>query len=270
MLALIFVGPVAIVAAAGGSAIAADPIKKYPPYPDVWGRELPDARAEMNFSTLFSDPTGRVVVFFNDSSPKHLGKRMVLDYFTGEIRESIEGERDSWIRRTRENPGEYRRHGMEIVLGSNDFIDSRDRNLLGRFCWHNFNSKFWRADALLNASAIKYNKMLFTILDDPVTREQEFDCGFFHEPFAVTYRVRSHFVVFLPLEDGTFLISSDSLPVVIRMRQDLTSPFIRSRKYFLVDTSLIDSIEERVEYNLHRSNEIIFDLLNDLRTRAVK
>lgn len=244
-------------------ATAADPT--YPPYPDVWGRELPVAERKFASIEIYTDPDRRVVVNYYEGE-----KDMAMDFFTGQVRELKVDETNSWIHLRRENPAEYRRSLTKIDIGPNDRVACLQRHILGNrgVCWHNFNSSLWRGADFLRP---RISKMLFSILDKPFVEEQDSDCGFFHKPIPVTYQVESYFLcsIYL-LDDGTFLAASHNLETVIRFRPDLTSPYIRNRKLFLVDTSTIDKIEETENYNLHTTNQMVFDLLTKLRKESSK
>lgn len=252
------------------AAQEAETPEKYPPYPEVWGRELPKAGVKHNLVDLYSDPTGRVVVFFHELSPEKLGSEMIMDFFSGDIRKAKEGEEASWRKRTEENPQKYKTQQHELVFGPNDFVRSDSRHFLGKYREHNFNYRIWRVDDILNPSIIKFDKMLFVVLDDPITIEQDIRSFVDIEPRNITYRVMAPWVFFLSLEDGTFLVASDELPAVIRMRPDLTSPFFRNQKYFLIETSVIDAIEEREAFDLQQSNDLVFQLMKVLREKEIK
>lgn len=258
-----FLWTVAALFSATPQATAAEP--KYPPYPDVWGRELPVNERKFKTTRIMTDEGGRTVVLYYDG-----GQDMVMDFFTGQAREKKEGEFDFWMSLWRENPKEFRRGSTKIVYGPNDRIACVQRHPTGRQgqSWHNFNSALWRGPHFLRP---RISKMLFRFLDAPVVKEQDSDTGEFFEPVAVTYQAESYFLCTLyPLDDGTFLAASDELTTVIRFRPDLTSPYIKNRKLFLVDTSMIEKIEEAERHNPHPINQFILDHLTNLRKESFK
>lgn len=295
----IFVLAAAVLAVVATTAAATEPKTQYPPYPDVWGRVLPGTAFERSYGAskspliscrkgecgarikeysdedrkylgldIMSNPTGRVVVFYYPFGVEG-EKEMVMDFFTGEVREAKEDESEFWWDRWQKNPSEFRKDTYPLKLGPNRQIRGASRVFLGNggFCWDNLNDVLWRGTDKLKP---RISKMLFTILDTPISRWQDDNCGFFHDPNRVIYRVESHFLgnLFL-LDDGTFLAASDYLGVVIRFRPDLTSPSIKNRKLFLVNTSAIKKFEENGMNNLHKTNKMVFDLLTNLRKEAL-
>lgn len=264
---------VALAAALGSTvpAMAAETQRLYPPYPDVWGRYLPGARKPYAFIYLLSEPSGKVTVFYDTNS----GGMRAMDFFTGEVRESDFHEYSQWDDRSRRDP-DYPRALGRLVVGPNDIITWYDSHRLTSECWVNFWVALERGPDSFRAEPT-ISRMLFSLLETPVEEKVDSDCWAAggddcEDRFIVRRRVeQSGGGLILALGDDTFLTNSGKQGVVIRFRTDLTTPFIRNRKLFLVDTAVFHHlIDDCPGTSMQRGIDAVYRYLLNLRAESGK
>lgn len=198
-----------------------------------------------------------------------------MDFFSGSLRDELPGEVDAIREHARKKLDGYRNNSLFINLGFGEKIDTWVREWAGNKCWVNYGTTINRVGS---DGTPKISKMFFKILDPPVRKNINPDCGVADGPWGeplvdqlvMAYSLRS----FLPLSDGTFLAGNDDAGVIFRFRPNLISPFIKNRKFFLVDTAEIDRLVEaayaRPGVPIKNANEAIHNYLLELRKESFK
>jgi hypothetical protein len=213
-------------------------IRKYPPYPDVWGHTLPLPNDESY--SVWEDPyeaADGTVLYRVRSRPKSGDEKptyRILDFFAGNLRE-ISRETDRKFR----TGGKFKTiKQAHMGDGSIHLPDGGRAELVSEMisnCRATWDIHFVLRDA---EGGIVKDKMLLALYDRPVRTGLLRRCPLsdgkdFH--FAHWRQLDG---LLTPLGDGTFII--DSRIFLIRFRPDLTSPYITAHpNLFLVDRSVV-------------------------------
>lgn len=226
----ISIATVAVVCVADAAPIA----KKYPPYPEVWHRMVPEPRAERLSPTFFRTGEGeykivysRRVIQLNDGARL---EHSAIDFFSGAVEKSR--EMSSLMGK------------VPLIQGAVDFAFSSGQKItLKNFdrrepkrCPQSLNH-YYLIEHPDGRTAQK--KSLLYILDKPRRMEVNERCvdasgEIFDE------RVNALGGLFVPLDDGGFLLTDDS-GFVLRFDANLqTKSDLLNRKLFWVDTALIE------------------------------
>ena len=251
-------GPVPAVAEEPPAGEAAEP---YPPYPEVWGRELPYP-GDDSYSIhqeVFEAPDGRVIVDIY-ASPLRSDEFefRVLDFFSGEMR-TIDKKTSYDIR----SGGKHKRlYTLDIELADGGRLTYESRRVSN--CTVTYNIHYVKRD---RDGEIVADKMLLHLYDRPVRVGVD--------PYCEISSDRAHFhqnwrqvgLAFAPLKDGTFLAYDG--PFIIRFDPDLNAPFIDNKRLFLLDRAVVmDLVDEgfaRDGPSLQNIDDVIYDYLIKLR-----
>lgn len=135
----------------------------------------------------------------------------------------------------------YKRSKVDkISFPNGDIIKHGSRDFGGNRCGNNYSYTLEKRD---RSGDILLNKMLFLLYDNPASTEIWSACSIAGDLDHYTGFADALYPTFVPLEDGTFLAVDFEL--VIRLRSDLTSPYIDNKRLFLVDTAVIDRLVEK-------------------------
>ena len=256
-------GPVPAVAEEPPAGEASEP---FPPYPDVWGRELPypgDGSYSIH-QEVFEAPDGRVIVSIY-ASPLRSDEfeYRVLDFFSGEMR-TIDKKISYDIR----SGGKHKRlYALDIELADGGRLTYKSHRVSN--CTVTYNIHYVKRD---RDGEIVADKMLLYLYDRPVRVDVN--------PYCEISSDRAHFhqnwrqvgLAFAPLKDGTFLAYDG--PFIIRFDPDLNSPFIDNKRLFLLDREvvmdLVDEAFARDGPSLQNIDDVIYDYLIKLREEAHK
>lgn len=257
---------------------------KYPPYPDVWGRELPVPEEVYRWATydafgniipmpvpvrsdIYLAPDGEVLIQYTWLkeitlwNEEHEYERRTLTFFGAENRAI--SKNDMFQLQMPSRPGgPYKEMGVRgLHLADGEVVSARDI-FRGRLCTSNFGNSIvtWRP---VSGEATSYapfdtqtvDKMLFHVLEQPTRMTVGISC---EEDEVQTSFENLGLGKFTPLKDGTFLAVSTRH--IIRFRDDLTSPYIDNHpRILLVDTKTINAIADkaRTPNEKQRANDLI-------------
>ncbi len=245
---------------------ATEAAKPFPPYPEVWGRELPYPADGSYYihQEVFEASDGRLIVDIA-ASPLRSDEFefRVLDFFSGEMR-IIDKETHYDIR----SGGKHKRlYALDIELADGGRLTYESRRVSN--CTVTYNIHYVKRD---KEGKIVADKMLLHLYDRPVRVGVD--------PYCEISGDRAHFhqnwrqvgLAFAPLKDGTFLAYDG--PFIIRFDPDLNSPFIDNKRLFLLDRAvvmdLVDEAFARDGPSLQNIDDVIYDYLIKLREEAHK
>ena len=258
-------GPVPAVAEEPPTGEASEP---FPPYPDVWGRELPypaDGSYYLD-QEVFEAPDGRVIVnIAAHPQGSNEFEYRVLDFFSGEMR-AIDAKTAYDIA----FGGEYKLlHEWRLNLADRGRLRYRSDRVDN--CPITYDIHYIEYD---RKGKVVADKMLIHLYDRPVRVDVDRHCeisggrGHFHQNW------RQLGTSFAPLKDGTFLAYEHSYelyngPFIIRFDPDLNSPFIDNQRLFLLDHQVVmDLVDEALALDgpgLQNVDDVIYDYLIKLR-----
>ncbi len=239
----------------GGAAAQDISTKKYPPYPDVWGRELPfPEKLSVMIQVIdpFLDAKGRILIpYAYLLAPDFRRSRYLLyNFLTGKLVGDWEDGKGG-------NPPGYK--GVYDYLGKNGFRRLKqivptlkkseplpDGGRLERTSalWFDYLTYGLRkTDA---AGREVFNWMIVHVADTPRYIQGSPQNEFFSDDADDYVRTTAPFADVYLLADGTFLLTGMSQALVLRYRGNLESPYIqRSGKVLLMDPKRAIQMHER-------------------------
>lgn len=253
--------------------------KKYPPYPDVWGYELP------SISTIYKMDDGDIYITFSidaaktghkdSSSSNDARKYFGHSFFTGLQRVFTREEYNTFGNRYNKMRVSYRASPKDKPIQDyfkNDFNDGsrvvKEGGGLGN-CAATIPYPYWIELIDRDGNVISRKTPLYLL--DKSKKDT------FREPCvdiagAVLTQTRQIRFTFIPLEDDTFLIYEQSGKAIIRFDKKLKTKFkLNKNKIFLIDTAVIDKIKAReaqkndpdsIEYHQNVRDAVANYLLN--------
>ena len=254
--------------------------KKYPPYPDVWGRALAVPEEAEPGQSVFLAPDGDVLIRYSwwpggcreGASPE----ASTQTFFGGVIRKIDWAEADRILNAARAG-GPYKRAMLDhVVLKGGDVVDFRAVIGGGRRCNPLYDSTLYRQDPGKYygeyrprfTTAVRIERIPLQLLKRPRRHHIWEYCNIAggKDHYHTYLQLLSGLMV--PLEDGTFLVPSSGY--VIRYRPDLTSPFVdQRRELFLVDADHIrmlgEAADKRPASQIQNANDAIRDYLIPIR-----
>ncbi len=235
------------------SAIALDTAKRYPPYPDVWGIDLPVAKETAYGSCgnptadLYLLPDGelRFLVFFweGTTTKECEGQdRRTVYLFVDFFRQSIEEvSKESFAIFTRENhhrwvPSSIR---ANFKLESGDTIRYRTLGVPDReACERNLT---WRLERLDPSGAVVNTRYLFELLKVPDEITLPPECTGLDAPREFKVRVVNRYQGITKLADGTFVTWGGKSPAIFRFTADFETKFRSRHDLHWVDNRFIEA-----------------------------
>ena len=255
---LLFAFLAGLSATACAEEVAPASAKKYPPYPDVWHRQIPEPREVYPAAISYGKAAdGDIVVLYARlpvSRPEDFDRsKGTIHFFSGDHFPEIGYERYA-----KQTKPAYPK--LEIRLSSGKTIkhESLDHRIPLR-CPQQLNSFF----VITDAKGQSVRKSLLYILDKPQPHTIEERCADTSEG-SFDAKVVAIQGDLLPLDDGTFLVKDGVGGVVIRFDANLNtkSPLL-GRQLFWVDTDQIQRFQSDNGVNYQAMHDAILALLRD-------
>ncbi|MGI0025958.1 MAG: hypothetical protein ACREA4_12560, partial [Nitrososphaera sp.] len=248
---------------------AAEPEKHYPPYPDVWGHELPMPRKDGSSTGL--EPTklpngDYVFTFFKKiliKSPQNWEYyKAVLHFFSGERADITEQEYVAFWRTHKRAWDLYNRpkaqfHDGSSVRDFNPTIDACSGYLKG--------FSIAKVDTHGKVVRMVVPLVLYAAPREDVARypcegNEDYDKDYFMRQVSVPeWNV-------LPLEDDTFLIYSANENLILRLDKDFNSKSeLLNRRVFIIDANTYQQIALRTAGDDQAINDALTDYVLTLK-----
>ena len=262
----------------GGAQAQNAPAKKYPPYPDIWGREMPTPAGRRFSSTGvydFGNGDFLLILAHGPSDPKlsltasNVGWAR-MEFFGGNSSPISVAELDRFDKLYKRAPiiGILDSDLLRLPLGHRMKFGSREFG--GANCSVNYATTM---NLLNDDDKIVATRMVMWLHKEPVRRPYWRYCG---PPDGGPdhYFAKVDSLAFSPyyMRDETFLARGYENPFVIRFRPDLTSPFIdKHPNLFIVETAIIDRIVRRVYglpgFRVQNANDALQEYLLKLQRK---
>ncbi|PYV83770.1 MAG: hypothetical protein DMG05_25555 [Acidobacteria bacterium] len=257
---------------AGDQAKEKSVAKKYPPYPDVWGYELPwPAKDDRNvLFNVFSLPEGDYFVTYVKSLRKAKRKdgtccdfkmtHAAFNFFSGQKRDLSGDELDAFGRANDKNrlQGELRK----ILFSDGSSIEQEGR---GHNCYEPFPYSILRKN---KDGVVSINKKLLYLL--PNSRKVQINGGRCADPATtIDKKVEEVYARFMQIEDETFILYDTGGNFILRFDKELNTNYRLNNSIFLVDMERIEKIKEVQNYDPQATQDGISQYLLDLK-RGVK
>lgn len=234
--------------------------KKYPPYPEIWGVELPRLanKDPMVQPSLYKMPNGEIFVAYVtaekrskrvdgtccDLQLEHAGQA----FFSGEKRDLTGKGFETFTAANRKNHLE-----AEVIVFKDGSQLRQKIEGGGAKCWSPFSGTLLKTDP---AGQVIKSLVLLYLPDHPQTRDLNPSCDGSGEQESVIETVENPIVNFALLEDETFLAFSWRHNLVLRLDKELTTRYPLNDKVFLVDRQVVSQvlrgfIPERIEAMYH-------------------
>ncbi len=301
-LVCLLVAGVALFAFDGAAAEdATESAKKYPPYPDIWGRELPvpenvytglDAYPMANGDVWFEFSRKRESKPPGDGSKGRNRDRFLFKFFENSLTPIPNEEADVFFRqlwrtkyaaerkrseerdRARGNrpstSEEFSRNlGVGVIFEDGGSVVMDSLGYARGFCWANFDNHIVSKDA---QGKVVADKMLFYLFEKPKRRNLGTFCWMNYNDEYLDFRFKALGFSMTPLGDESFLAVGERF--IIRFDRDLRAPFVDAHpRLFLVDTAEIMAILDRVggvNSALRDVNDAILALLLERQKKKMK
>ncbi|GMQ82931.1 MAG: hypothetical protein BMS9Abin05_2399 [Rhodothermia bacterium] len=257
----------------GGWAAQADTARKYPPYPEVWGYELPYLREGNRRSqiTPFKTESGDINFTYierktcssQDCSDFEL-YAAGLSFFAGQSRSLSVGEYNEF---TQEN---YNKRIDRTPWLTITFSDGSTIRQDGG-CGGSYYCPYPRHLVQRNQQGqIVARKTLLYLLSTPREIKLNPERGYGPNE-AVTERVAPMYVYLIPLKDDTFLVYESKGNVILRLDKNLGSRFpLVNKKVFLIDTDIIDRVKDKAKKESSGDIALQYRRVNDLVYESVR
>jgi hypothetical protein len=256
--------------------------KKYPPYPDVWGYELPwpDTNNRQSVISIFSLPDGDYLAHYL----KHMRKQRRKDGSCCEYQSEDEGRSffsgKKWDGKESDNYADEHREDR-LSVGSmkprpwilTDGINFQQKTKDAGRCTNNLDSHLVMLDPAKNVVAKKYLiYLLQKPIKQPVCYPSERNENLVGKQRSVTMRVEGIRPYIIPLEDGTFLLYDMDGTIIMRFDRDLsTKSALLNRRVFVVDRQAMDAFVEEfmkqknLDYNDQTLNDAVYAYVTKLK-----
>ncbi len=241
--------------------------KQYPPYPQVWGRELPAAENDDSVSLGgYPGKNGEVLIrFVRDREPEGSEDTkfewFLLEFFEGSLKPIPNEEVNDTFRLMK------RISNDRLAFADGGTVEQEELRFMGTKCGTNFNSRIVRKDKEGN---VLQDRMLFTLYEKPMQMQVNPYCEISDGRDYIKIQFTGGFGRFVTLADATFLAYGERF--VLRFDREMHSPFVAAYpKLFLVDTSVIEAIveeaDERPGSALQNRNDAILEYLLELKEK---
>lgn len=262
---------------AASAAQAAD----YPPYPDVWGRELaaPQGRIVNGFYLRAGGNGDYVITHTHHAADPETGNLQGggdwsrLDFFAG-TRATIDEDGLNAIQRDLPfaRPRVQSRGGIWLHLPGEIQVKPFSREPKGVGCWVNYAGSLVLRD---RAEKVIADRVALRLLAAPERREYWDSCERGGTGGHYEAKVDALSFALYGLKDGTFLAEGASSPFLIRFYPDLTSPFVEAHPdLFLVDTAEVDRVVKGAYagtdgVRIQAANDALHAYVLELRRRKI-
>jgi len=251
---------------AGQAAQQATPAKKYPPYPDVWGYELPwpeeDARGVHPW--FFKMPDGDIIIIYSKYIRGSSGKRQYraqgLSLFSGKTWEFSKGEEDKFIRQN----SKYQAKADRITF--QDGSSLKQEGSEPPKCHDPFAYYLVKRDS---AGKVVMKKNLVYVPEKPRIYKINPNCEAAGGKDSFEGKVQDVYSKFVLLEDDTFLLYGLNQNFILRADKDLTIRYRPNERFFLVEHDIIETQLIRGE-NLENDLDAIYHYVLTLKEGAGK
>lgn len=263
-------------------ALAEDqPTKKYPPYPDVWGYELPWPDKSIRHSSIriFRLPDGDYLATYLKQMRKHRRKDgSCCEYHSEDAGTSFfSGKKwdgkaaDKYADEHREDlvPREFGKPHPWILTDGNEV---QEGTRAGRCP----NYLDWYLRVLDTAKNVVAEKRLIYLLEktiaEPVCYPSEMNENLIGKQRTVTMRVQGVQPYIIPLEDGTFLLYDQDGNIIMRFDREFnTKSELLNRRVFVVDRQAMDAFvlefvkQRNLDYNDQTLNDAVYEYVTNLK-----
>lgn len=230
--------------------------KKYPPYPDVWHRQIPEPReiypAALGYRRA---PDGDIVIMYARrpvKRPEDFDRsKGTLHFFSGEHSREV-----SFKALQKQTKPAYPKLEIKLASGKTIKHDSLDHRIPLR-CPQELNSYF----VITDANGQTTRKSLLYILDRPQRHTIQERCADTSER-SFDAKVEAIPGEFWLLDDGTFLVKDGNAGIVVRFDANLkTKSPLFGRQLFWVDPKEIQRFRNNGDVNYQTMHDTIFALL---------
>jgi len=236
------------------AVVAQDAPKRYPPYPDVWGIDLPVAQ-ERAFGTcgnpsasLYLLPDGelRFLVFYWEGTTtkecqgaNRRSKYFFVDFFRQSITEVPEGTYEAFRRENHHRLVLSSSIRADLKLESGDIIRHGQLGVPDReTCPRNLT---WRLERLDPSGAVVNTRYLFELLKIPDEITLPPECTGLDAPRQFKVRVVNRLQGIAKLADGTFVAWGGYSPAIFRFTADFETNFRSRHDLRWVDNRFIEA-----------------------------
>lgn len=235
--------------ALAATVAAAEEVKKYPPYPEVWGRELPAPEDVNVYTRAYPGEDGEMLFGFSywktlspgNGSQERQWDAFFFKFFEGTLQPLADKEANDIFRSLRGEELNKRR----LVFEDGGTVEWKALRYGGPKCGVLFNSHIVRKDKEGN---VLQDKMLFHLYEKPVQWRVNRYCEISGGRDHIDLQFESILSTFTLLADETFLAYGLEGRFVIRFDREMRSPYVEARpNLFLVDTSAIEAIIEEAD-----------------------
>ena len=254
-------------AKAGEKAQEKSVVKKYPPYPDVWGYELPWPGKDDRVSrpNIFKMSDGDYFVTYVKSRKSSERKDGTccefkhtfagLSFFSGSHRDLTGKELNAFGEKNSEN---------RVKADSISFSDgSRIERRIFNHCV-TFPYSILKVN---QAGQVVMNRTLFYVPETPKRRNITLCEGMGSQD--VEEKVEAPIFTFVPLEDETFLLYEPEGNHIIRFDKDLNSKFVANSRVVLLDTEIVERFMKSKDVHQARI-DAVFQYVQGLKERGDK
>ena len=247
--------------------------KKYPPYPEVWGYELPYPMKGDRYSHIrpFKFDNGNLVFTYIErkvirkSKDGASGKELypaLISFFDKKSKPLSKGEyKKFWKdhRKMRFYPDSW----QKILFEDGTYIKQNSTG--GGNCYAPYHYFLEKRD---NQNKIIARKTLFYLLKEPKKIGLQPSCGAEGE---VVERVSAGPLKVIALADDTFLVYEYKGNYILRLDKDFHTEYPINQTLFLVNTDIVDAIRNkaRVRYPDNADNDKYFQYINDAVYRHI-
>ena len=220
--------------------------KQYPPYPEVWGRQLPYIGSELIVARVYPEENGDICIMYvreDRTSKVNILKERGFQYayirfFSGErpplpcykAEKNMEYKRNKWMSSK----------ASEIIKFDNGKkMQARVQwNELNRYCFNPFGTYFEVKD---KTGKVIMKKSVLFILYKPYLQSLGATCE--GEEADATVRIKSVGSYMLLLKDQTFILYSPIMNRVIRFDSNFNTKYpINRDRVYIIDTKKLNRI----------------------------
>jgi HEAT repeat protein len=214
------------------------PTKKYPPYPDVWGYELPapadgDRNTGMDVARMpdgdyvFTYVTRRDVLKQSDGSCCEIRHNYgAVSFFSGKRWKLSTEEYNEFWKKHHTHRVSFNRTSVSFPDGS-----SLIQNHVAYGCYHAFPYSLVRKDS--QGNEITSKTLVYNV---PSPRPHDIHLCEGEGDTSIVQHVEAMFVKFVPLEDGSLLLYEPEGNVILRFDKDLNTKYKLNERVFLLDS----------------------------------
>ena len=254
--------------------------EKYPPYPEVWGYELPYPSEVDRFSLIkpFKNDNGDLLFAYIEKKAIRKSKNGIADkelypaivnFFANKSRSLSKSEykkfwKDNRSMRMRPNPWQ------KITFDNGTYI--RQRGTGGGNCYGPYRYYLERRG---KNNTVVARKTLAYLMPSLMKIPLNPSCG--DGEGTIIERVAAGYLKVINLEDDTFLVYEADGNVILRLDNKFKTKFPMNNNVFLIDTNVIDKIKKDAKskypsgVNFYQYiNDAVYDYVLTLKKRAGK